>query len=151
MDYNQNGQNNQNNGQWDRWNSDSSNSSYYNQPTHRPYRQGFMMASGICGLLAVSTCCTGIFSLAFGAMGVLFAVLASRKGKKLNGTCVMGIVFSAVGMLGGLFMLIYTFAMFPTLMQDEAYRTQLDMVTEATYGMDFAEFMEEFYGYTIEE
>ena len=40
MDYNRNGQNNQNNrnnDQWDRWNSNASNSSYYNQPTHRPY------------------------------------------------------------------------------------------------------------------
>lgn len=151
MDYNQNGQNNQDNNRWDRWNSDASNSSYYNQPTHRPYRQGFMMASGICGLLAVSTCCTGIFSLIFGALGILFAVLASRKGKQLNATCILGIVFSAVGMLGGLFMLVYTFVMFPSLIKDEVYRTQLDMVTEAAYGMDFAEFMEEYYGYSIEE
>jgi len=151
MDYNQNGQNNQNNNQWDRWNSNSSNSSYYNQPTHRPYRQGFMLASGICGLLSVSTCCTGIFSLVFGSLGILFAVLASRKGKQLNATCILGIVFSAIGMLSGLFLLVYTFVMFPALMQDETYRQQLDMVTEAAYGMDFEEFMEEYYGYSIDE
>lgn len=149
MDYNQNNQNN--NGQWDRWNSNSSNSSYYNQPTHRPYRVGFMLASGICGILSVSTCCTGFFSLPFGALGILFAVLACRKGKNLNATCILGVVFSIIGMLGGIIMLIYTFLMLPTFLKDETYREQLDIVTEAAYGMDFAEFMEEYYGYTIEE
>lgn len=150
MDYNQNSQNNQNN-QWDRWNSDSSNSSYYNQPTHRPYRQGFMLASGICGFLSVTTCCTGIFSLPLGALGILFAVLAYRKGKKLNGTCVAGIVLSCLGIIAGVVTIVSSLLMIPEMMKNDLYREQLDSVTEQMYGMDFAEFLEEFYGYSLDE
>ena len=150
MDYNQNNRDNQNN-QWDRWDSNASNSSYYNQPTHRPYRQGFMLASGICGLLSITTCCTGVLSLPLGALGILFAVLAARKGKKLNGTCIGGIISSCLGILAGIVMILTSFLMLPEMLKDELYREQLDMVTEQMYGMDFAEFLEEFYGYSLKE
>ena len=150
MDYNNDNQNNQNN-QWDRWDSNASNSSYYNQPTHRPYRQGFMLASGICGILSITTCCTGIFSLPLGALGILFAVLASRKGKKLNATCITGIVTSIIGIIAGIAMIVTSFMMLPELMQNELYKEQLDIVTEQMYGMDFSEFLEEYYGYSMEE
>ena len=58
------------NGQWDRWNSNASNSSYYNQPTHRPYNQGFAIASLVLGLLSVTLGCCGL-SIPLGAMGIL--------------------------------------------------------------------------------
>ena len=150
MNYNENGQDNQNNNQWDRWNSNASNSSYYNQPTHRPYRQGFMIASGICGLLAVSTCCTGIFPLIFGSLGILFAVLAYRKGQKLNNSCKLGIITSIAGILGGIFLIVYSLVTLPTMLQDEAYRAQLDAMMDSAYGMDLDTFLE-FYGYSIGE
>ena len=69
MDNNWNG----NNGQRDRWNSSASNSSYYNQPTHRPYGQTFSIASAICGLLSMTTSCTIILSLPLGARAELDA------------------------------------------------------------------------------
>lgn len=152
MDDNQNNRNQQNNadGQWDRWNSDSSNSSYYNQPTHRPYGQGFMVASGICGLLSITTCCAGILSLPLGALGILFAVLASRRGRKMSSTCVMGIVLSCIGIFSSVSMIVYSFSMLPTLMENEMFRSQFDAVSQQMYGMDFSQFLEEFYGYTLE-
>ena len=83
MDNNRNGSNwNDHNGQRDRWNSSSSDSSYYNQPTHRPYGQAFSVASAVCGLLSMTTSCTIVLSLPLGALGILFAVLAHRAKKK---------------------------------------------------------------------
>lgn len=149
MGYDQGG--NQNNNQWDRWNSSSANSSYYNQPTHPPHGQGFTMASVTCGILSITTCCTGILPLPLGALGILFAVLVYRKGKKLNSACVMGITTSCLGIAVGLMMTIYSFAMLPALLKNEAFRSQFDTLTQQMYGMDFEEFMEEFYGYTINE
>lgn len=149
MGYDQGG--NQNNNQWDRWNSSSANSSYYNQPTHTPHGQGFTMASVTCGILSITTCCTGILPLPLGALGILFAVLVYRKGKKLNSACVMGITTSCLGIAVGLMMTIYSFAMLPALLKNEAFRSQFDTLTQQMYGMDFEEFMEEFYGYTINE
>ena len=109
------------------------------------------MASVTCGILSITTCCTGILPLPLGALGILFAVLVYRKGKKLNSACVMGITTSCLGIAVGLMMTIYSFAMLPALLKNEAFRSQFDTLTQQMYGMDFEEFMEEFYGYTISE
>ena len=151
MDLNQNQRNQQNNdGSWDRWNSNASNSSYYNQPTHRPYGQAFTIASGICGLMSVTACCTGILSLPLGALGILFAALTYRKGKKMNSASLVGVVSSCVGIISAVIIKINSFTMLPTLMENESFRYQLDTMTQQMYGMDFQTFMEEFYGYSFE-
>lgn len=153
MDNQQNGWNNQNrgNGQWDRWNSNASNSSYYNQPTHRPYGQTFSIAAAICGLLSITTSCTIVLSLPLGALGILFAMLARRKGKKMSGTCATGLVFSSAGLLFAVVMMIYSLVMLPALMKDETFRNQINTMTERMYGIPFTDLMEEYYGYSFEE
>ena len=152
MDNFQNDQNNwdRSGQQRDRWNSNASNSSYYNQPTHRPYGQGFLIASLVCGIVSVTACCTGILSLPLGSLGILFALLTYRKGKKMNGTALTGIVLSVMGIITGVSMLIYYFYMLPEMLKDPVFRHQTDIMFEQMYGMDFAEFMEEFYGYEID-
>ena len=147
MDNNWNG----NNGQRDRWNSSASNSSYYNQPTHRPYGQTFSIASAVCGLLSMTTSCTIILSLPLGALGILFAVLAHRTKKKMNSTCVTGIALSCVGLTTAISMIVYSFVMLPSLMQNDAFRNQVNAVSRQLYGVDFDEFMEETYGYSFDE
>lgn len=153
MDYNHNGSNDQNhdNQQWDRWDSNASHSSYYNQPTHRPYGQSFSIASAVCGLLSMMTCCTVILSLPLGALGILFAVLAHRKGRKMNNTCATGLIFSCAGLFSALFIILYSFVMLPTFMKNEAFRNQLNSMTEQIYGIGFTELMEQYYGYSFEE
>ena len=141
---------NGNNGQWDRWDSNASNSSYYNQPTHRPYGQAFSTASAVCGLLAMATGCTVVLSLPLGSLGILFAVLARRSKKKMSNTCFAGLALSCAGLAAAVTMLVYSFAMLPSLMKDEGFRSQLDGVTRQLYGIDFSEFMKETYGYTFE-
>nr|WP_296486447.1 DUF4190 domain-containing protein [uncultured Acetatifactor sp.] len=153
MDNQQNGWNNQSggNGQWDRWNSNASNSSYYNQPTHRPYGQTFSIAAAVCGLLSVTTSCTIVLSLPLGALGILFAILARRKGKKMNGTCTAGLVFSSAGLTFAVIMMIYSLVMLPVFMKDESFRNQINTMTERMYGIHFTDLMEEYYGYSFEE
>ncbi len=152
MDYNQNDQNNwqRDNQQRDRWNSSASNSSYYNQPTHRPYGQGFIIASMVCGALSVTACCTGILSLPLGSLGILFALLTYRRGKKMNGSAMTGIVLSTMGIITGISIIIYSFRTLPNMMRDPIFRNQVDAITEQMYGMDFAEFMKEYYGYEFD-
>lgn len=152
MDYNQNDRNNwqRNDQQRDRWNSSADQSSYYNQPTHRPYGQRFLIASVICGALSVTACCTGILSLPLGALGILFALLTCRRGKKTNGTALTGILLSTMGIITGVSMLIYSFYTLPDMMRDPMFRNQIDVITEQMYGMDFAEFMQKYYGYEFD-
>ena len=146
MDYNQNGGN-----QWDKWNSNASHSSYYQQPVREPRGQGFTMASLTCGILSVTLCCTGVLSLPLGALGILFAVLVYRKGQQLNTPCILGIISSCLGIGIGIFLTVYSFVMLPALMKNEAFRNQINTMSEQLYGMDFEELMEEFYGYTFTE
>lgn len=149
----QNNWNNQNrgNGDWDRWNSNASNSSYYNQPTHRPYGQSFSIASAICGILAMMTSCTVVLSMCLGSLGILFAVLAHRKGKRMNSTCVTGLTLSCIGVTFAVVILVYTYVMLPLLMKNEAFSRRLDTVSEQMYGISFSELMEEYYGFSFEE
>lgn len=153
MDSNQNGSNNQdrNNQQWDRWNSSASNSSYYNQPTHRPHGQSFSIAAGVCGILSLSTCCFVILSLPLAALGILFSVLAYRKGKKMSNTGVAGVLFSGIGLACSVTLTIYSLIMMPVLLKNEAFRSQFDRMSEQLYGMDLAEFLEKYYGYSIDD
>ncbi|MCM1063899.1 MAG: DUF4190 domain-containing protein [Eubacterium sp.] len=152
MDYNQNDQNSwqRDDQQRDRWNSSASNSSYYNQPTHRPYGQGFIIASMVCGVLSVTACCTGILSLPLGALGILFALLTYRKGKKMNGSALTGIVLSTMGIVTGVSILVYSFRTLPDMMRDPMFRSQMDAIMEQMYGMDLEEFMREYYGYELD-
>lgn len=138
MGYNQNEQGNQREGwenarenwdkwqeeqekkDWDKWNSNASHSSYYNQPTHPPYDQGFSLASMVCGILSVTLGCCGL-SIPLSALGILFAVLCHRKKKPLNPNCRAGVFLSTFGLLYGIITLIYFFTHQDALLQSPAY------------------------------
>lgn len=159
MDYNGNNQNGSD--QWDRWNSNSSHSSYYNQPTHRPYGQTFAIASLVCGLLSVTVGFCGI-ALPLGALGIIFAVLVRRKGKKTNSTAQTGLILSSTGVgLGSLILLLYLIFMPMMLKQqlsNESTRQQMESMYNSlwknSFDMEFEEYLDyisNFYNITIDE
>lgn len=126
---------------------DSSNNPYYNQPTHRPIRKDiFATVSLVFGIMALLSSCTGIFSISFGALSLLFAALDSRKGRKKNSSALAGIIMSCIGIASGVFMIIYSFIMLPQTMKDPLFQKQMDSLTEPLYGVSFEEFMKEYYG-----
>ncbi len=133
------------NDQWDRWDSNASNSSYYNQPTHTPYDQGFSIASLVMGILSVSLGCCGM-SLPFGALGILFALLCYRKGKRLNGNARFGLYLSIFGCVYGAGVMIYSLLQLPAMLKDPTYVNQLNQLYQSLFGMDFEEFIQSFYG-----
>lgn len=142
MDFNGNDQDNQNDGrQWDRWNSNASHSSYYNQPTHTPYGQGFAIASLVLGLTSVTIGCCGL-CLPLGALGILFALLVRRTGKRLTGIAQAGLILSIIGFVGGIIMYVYTFVTLPVMLQDPVYREQFNAIFRAYTDMDFEEYLE---------
>lgn len=147
MSYQQNNNWNQNNNeQWDRWNSGTSNSSYHNQPTHRPYDQAFSIASLVLGLLSTTMGCCGL-SIPLGALGILFAILCYRKGKRLNSNARFGLCLSIVGCVYGIGILIYAlFVEIPAMLQNPASLQQLDQMYQMFFGLDFKEFMQQYYG-----
>lgn len=143
MDGNWNQRNNRSDdSQWDRWNSNASNSSYYNQPVHKPYGQGFSMASFILGVLSVTIGCCGI-SLPLGALGIFFALLVYRKGKKLNSTAKSGLVLSSIGAVLGVFLIIYSVLTLPSLMNQ--LREQIDQAESSSMPDAYTEFLNRYY------
>ena len=159
MDYNGNNQNGSD--QWDRWNSNASHSSYYNQPTHRPYGQTFAIASLVCGLLSVTVGFCGI-ALPLGALGIIFAILVRRKGKKTNSTAQTGLILSSTGtVLGALLLVLYLLFM-PLILKQQLSNDETRQQMEAMYnslwkssfGMEFEEYldyMSNFYNITFDE
>lgn len=134
------------NQQRDRWNSSASESSYYNQPTHTPYDQGFSIASLVMGILSVTLGCCGI-SLPFGALGILFALLCYRKGKSLNSNARFGLCLSIFGCVYGVGMILYTiFVQLPAMLQNPDSLNQLNQIYQTLFGMDFQEFLQTYYG-----
>lgn len=143
MDGNWNQRNNRSDdSQWDRWNSNASNSSYYNQPVHKPYGRGFSMASFILGVLSVTIGCCGI-SLPLGALGIFFALLVYRKGKKLNSTAKSGLVLSSIGAILGVLLIIYAVITLPSFMN--RLRAEIDQAQSSSMPDAYTEFLNRYY------
>lgn len=145
--WNQNQQNNWNNnpsgdGQpWDRYNSDSSHNSYHNQPTHTPYDQSFAIASLVLGLLSTAFGSSGL-TIPLSALGILFAVLCYRKGKRFKGTARFGLILSIVGLIYGVGSLVHSVYIIFT---DPTYLNQLNQLYEQMYGISLEEMLQQYY------
>ena len=114
------------------------NQSQYNEPNiNKP--SGFAIASLICGIASIVACCTGFFSIIFGALGVLFAILTRRRGQSMSTMSLAGLVLSGFGLALGLFLTVYAFIIVFT---DPNYMEQLDMTFQQMYGMSMDEYMQ---------
>lgn len=107
----------------------------------------FSIASMICGILSILVCCCGFLSLPFGALGILFALLARRKGQSMNGMSIAGIVTSAIGMVCGVAFLVLSFSGTLTLMNDPAYHDEMYDTMEEIYGEEMTDYIFDFYGW----
>lgn len=120
----------------------------YRQPSNRPI---FETMSLIFGIVSLLTICTGFLPLPIGALGILFAILASRKGKKMVPMAVVGTTLSGIGMGLSIFMIIISIIMLPTMMKDPQYREYMNNMSMELYGESFDDMMEESYGIDIDD
>ena len=111
----------------------------------------FSIASLVLGILSILSLCTAILPIPLGAAGILFAILGHRKGKQLDSMALAGVLTSIAGLAMSLVLFAMTFMMLPTMLKDEAYRAQLNSMSESMYGMSFDEMMEEAYGVDLDE
>ena len=141
----------------DRYQQHRQSDGYYNQPVHRPYGQGFLLASVICGLLSIPLGCIAI-GLPLGALGVFFALLTYRRGKRMNFTAKMGLFSSVFGIVMSAFVMLYVYITMPVLLRSEEYKSQMELfynsLPKSESDIDFEEFWkmyEDFYGVSAEE
>lgn len=119
----------------------------YNQNNQKRKPNAFSIASMVCGIISIVVCCCGFLSLPFGALSIMFALLARRSGKSMDGMCITGIVTSVVGIICGIAFLIITFGSTYATIEDPAYRDEMYDTMEEIYGEEMADYIFEFYGW----
>ena len=120
---------------------------YYNQKRKNP----FLSASLFMGILSILSICTGFLSLPLGCLGILFAVLAYRKGQKLDLSAILGIGSSIIGIIISIFIIISSLSMIPSLMRSPSYRNQLNDMSQRMYGQSFDSIMKNVYGVDLDK
>lgn len=119
-------------------NSDNSNC-YSDSDGQSRSRNGFSIASLMCGIAAVSLCCTGILGIPLGALSILFASFSKRKGEKMPGMSKGGIILSIFGITMGILMTVYSFNL---VFHDPAAKEQINQMMEGMYGINLDEYIE---------
>ena len=102
-----------------------------------PRRNPFTVASLVLGICSMASICTAILPLPLGALGILFAVLAYRKGRQMDTMAMVGIATSCVGLAVSVFFYGVALSMMPAMMRDPDYRDMLNRYSENMYGILF--------------
>ena len=105
----------------------------------------FIAPCMLMGILSLLSFCTIVFPMIFGSLGILFGILAYRKGQKTGSDLKFGIISSAIGLIISFFLLIATLFLSFRMMDDPQYREYLNQVSEEMYGQSFDEMLEEIY------
>lgn len=123
----------------------------YRQTPPAQRRNPFTVASLVLGICSLLTVCTAVLPLPLGALGILFAVLSHRKGRRMDTMAVTGIATSCVGLAFSLIMYGAVFASMPNLLRDPDYRDMLNRYSESMYGESYDELFEKAYGIDLDE
>ena len=70
----------------------------------RSNRTGFAIAGFVLGIVSIVACCSPIFAVPCGIVGLILSILGLRSDRRVF--AIIGIVLSAIGMLVGAFMLM---------------------------------------------
>ena len=68
----------------------------------------------------------------------------------MSSACVTGLTLSIIGLASAALIMVYSLVMLPVLMKNETFRNQIDSMTEQIYGINFSDFMEQYYGYSFD-
>ncbi|MBQ7920752.1 MAG: DUF4190 domain-containing protein [Lachnospiraceae bacterium] len=105
----------------------------------------FIAPCVLMGVLSLLSSCTIIFSMIFGSLGIIFGILAYRKGQKMENDLILGIITSVIGLVLALIIFVIALVFSFQMMGDPQYRDYLNQVSEEIYGESFDEMLEEMY------
>jgi len=107
--------------------------------------KGFIIASMVLGILSILFSCVGFYSIPFASLSILFAILAYRKGRKMNSMAVSGIITSCIGIIMGILVTIWAFWYMSVLIED-GFLDYYESYLEETYGEEVTDLLKDFYG-----
>lgn len=118
-----------------------------NNRQNPPKPSGFSIAALVFGILSLVTLCTGLLPIPLGAMGILFAILTYRRGRKLPSLSLTGLCLSCVGMVFGIALYVYTLVTVMPLLENPEYRKELNTYYESVLGISLDELLGEYGDY----
>ena len=101
---------------------------YYGQPPS----QGFGIASMVCGILALVTCCIWCLSVPLGIVSIVLGILQIQK-KTAKGMAIAGIVCSVIGILLAALISIYAGFIQRQYMDSPMYNEILQEIMDEMY------------------
>jgi len=123
----------------------------YRQTSPATRRNPFTIASLILGICSLVTMCTAVMPLPLSALGILFAVLSYRRGRRMDAMAVTGLATSCLGLAFSVMIYGVVFAMIPSLMRDPQYRDMLNRYSESMYGESYEDLFERAYGIDLDD
>lgn len=99
--------------------------------------QGFGIASLICGILAIVTCCCSCLCAPLAIVSIVLGILQITKGTA-KGMAIAGIICSAVGLVFMIICLMFTIFMNTSELSENYYRNYYDILQELE-DMDYME------------
>lgn len=121
------------------WNNHSFYGYEYVPPTDPPgTNRRFANAAFACGIISLVSLWSGVFSIVFGGLGVMFANLSRRKGKAYPGRGRAGHTLAMIGLIIGLVITIYTaYILIESYLTNGTYFQQFESTYRSFYGKDF--------------
>ncbi len=123
----------------------------YRQTSPAARRNPFTIASLVLGVCSLLTVCTAVLPLPLGALGVLFAILSYRKGRRMDTMAVTGLATSCLGLAFSVVIYGTVLSMLPAMMRDPQYREMLNRYSESMYGESYDDLFERAYGIDLDE
>ena len=120
---------------------------FYEQPYQSPYKPTgkFAMVSMILGICSLALLCTVFFPIILGGLGLIFAILSKRRGRKMESAAMTGVITSSIGLgLSLIFCVISVISAVHMLKPEN--RDMLNQMYEDTLGMTYDEYIEGLYG-----
>ncbi len=123
----------------------------YRQTPPATRRNPFTIASLVLGICSLLTICTAILPLPLGALGILFAVLSYRKGRRMDPMAVAGLATSCLGLAFSVVIYGGVLSMMPAMLRDPEYRDMLNRYSESMYGVSYDDLFERAYGIDLND
>lgn len=110
---------------------------YYDEYAYNEYsssKNTFAMASIILGGIAIVTFSSIIPAIFAGSLSIIFAILSRKGTGRLHPLAKVGAICSSISVILGIAIFVFYMNYIPQLLQDDAYRNQMEYMLESIYG-----------------
>ncbi len=112
---------------------------FFDEPAYHEYhssKNAFANASLILGGIAIVTFSSIYPAIFAGSLSIIFAMLSRRGTKRLHPLAKVGSICSAISVLLGILMLIFSMIYLPKFLKNDSFRSQMESMLHSIYGSE---------------